>query len=81
MALQGEAEDNTVYQLAFWPDDKRAMPGEFIACALFSALQGKDAEYVERQRLASVNGLTVIFTGKRLTQVHADVWDFTAREK
>lgn len=70
-----EAEDSTVYQLAFWPDDKRAMPGEFIACALFSALQGKDAEYVERQRLASVNGLTVIFTGKRLTQVHADVWE------
>lgn len=70
-----EAENGTLYQLAFWPDDKRAMPGEFIACSLFSALQGKDAKYVERQRLASVNGLTVIFTGKRLTQVHADVWE------
>jgi hypothetical protein len=70
-----EVENGKVYQLAFWPDDKRAMPGDFIACALFSALQGKDAEYVERQTLASVNGLTVVFTGKRLTKVHADVWE------
>ena len=69
------AEPTKVYQLAFWPDDKRAMPGDFIACALFSCLQGKDAEYVERQTLASVNGLSVSFTGRRLTQVHADVWE------
>jgi hypothetical protein len=74
-AIEERHEAATVYQLAFWPNDKRAMPGDFIACALFSALQGKDAEYVERQTLASVNGLTVIFTGRRLTQVHADVWE------
>ena len=66
---------NKVYQLAFWPDDKRAMPGDFIACALFSALQEKDAEYLERVQLASINGLSVTYTGHRLTQVHADVWD------
>jgi hypothetical protein len=51
------------------------MPGDFIACALFSCLQGKDSEYVERQTLASINGLSVSFTGRRLTQVHADVWE------
>ena len=67
-----EAEDAKVYQLAFWPDDERAMPGDFIACALFSA--SKRTQYVDGESLASVNGLTVIFTGKRLTQVHADVW-------
>jgi hypothetical protein len=48
-ALEAEREKNKVYQLAFWPDDKRAMPGDFIACALFSCLQGKDSEYVERR--------------------------------
>jgi len=67
-----EREDAQVYQLAFWPDDKRAMPGDFIACALFSA--SKRTTYVDGETLASVNGLSVIFTGKRLTQVHADVW-------
>jgi hypothetical protein len=74
-ARDAASEPTKVYQLAFWPDDKRAMPGDFIACALFSCLQGKDAEYVERQTLASVNGLSVSFTGRRLTQVHADVWE------
>jgi TrfA protein len=67
-----EIEDAKVYQLAFWPNDERAMPGDFIACALFSA--SKRTQYVDGESLASVNGLTVIFTGKRLTQVHADVW-------
>lgn len=66
------AEQAKVYQLAFWPDDERAMPGDFIACALFSA--AKRTQYVDGEALASINGLTVIFTGKRLTQVHADVW-------
>lgn len=66
------AERARVYQLAFWPDDERAMPGDFIACALFTA--SKTTAYVTRCELASINGLTVIFTGKRLTQVHADVW-------
>jgi len=59
-------------QLAFWPDDERAMPGDFIACALFTA--SKVTKHVTRCKLASVRGLSVIFTGKRLTQVHADVW-------
>lgn len=73
--VEDERERSKVYQLAFWPDDKRAMPGDFIACALFSCLQGKDSEYVERQTLASINDLSVSFTGRRLTQVHADVWE------
>jgi hypothetical protein len=74
-AIEAARESSKVYQLAFWPDDKRAMPGDFIACALFSCLQGKDSDYVERQTLASINGLSVTFTGRRLTQVHADVWE------
>jgi hypothetical protein len=74
-AVEAARESSKVYQLAFWPDDKRAMPGDFIACALFSCLQGKDSDYVERQTLASINGLSVTFTGRRLTQVHADVWE------
>lgn len=66
------AEQAQVYQLAFWPDDERALPGDFIACALFTAC--KTTSHVTRAELASINGLSVIFTGKRLTQVHADVW-------
>jgi hypothetical protein len=47
-AIDAARESSKVYQLAFWPDDKRAMPGDFIACALFSCLQGKDSKSVRR---------------------------------
>ncbi|MGA3123617.1 MAG: plasmid replication initiator TrfA [Polyangiaceae bacterium] len=74
-AATAKREAATVFQLGFWPDDKRAMPGEFIACALFSSIQEKDSEYLEGSQLASINGLSVTYTGHRLTQVHADVWE------
>lgn len=63
-----------VYQLAFWPDEKRAMPADFIACALFSGIQEKDAAYVDSLEVANANDLRIVFKGRRLTQVHADVW-------
>lgn len=63
-----------VYQLAFWPDQKRAMPADFIACALFSGIQEKDAAYVDSLEIANANDLRIVFKGRRLTQVHADVW-------
>jgi TrfA protein len=63
-----------IYQLAFWPDEKRAMPADFIACALFSGIQEKDATYVDDLEIANANDLSIVFKGRRLTQVHADVW-------
>jgi hypothetical protein len=69
-----EAEEAAkIYQLNFWPDDKRAMPTDFVACALFAAVHNKNAPYLRGEQLASINGYTVSFTGKRLTQVHADI--------
>src|SRR6188768_482616 len=65
-------EDARVYQLAFWPDARRAMPEDFIFSAVFGAV--KRNRQVTREALASINGLTVIYTGPRLNQVHADVW-------
>ncbi len=70
-----QREDAKVYQLALWPDTKRAMPTEFVRSALFAAIQGKDATYLERVEIASANELSIFYTGHRLTQVHADVWE------
>lgn len=69
-----QLEAAKVYQLAFWPDEKRAMPADFIACALFSGIQEKDATYVDDLEIANANDLRIVFKGRRLTQVHADVW-------
>lgn len=78
--LQAQAEDGgaqqhaaKVYQLAFWPDHQLAMPTDFLACALFAAVHPKDARSLRGAELASINGYRVIFTGKMLTQVHADI--------
>ncbi len=72
-ALEAERERKKVYQLAFWDDDKRAMPTDFMACALFAALHGKNTQYLRGEYIACINGYTVTYTGKRLTQVHADI--------
>lgn len=61
-------------QLTFWAEDKRAMPTQFVASALFSVVQPKDAGYLDGGVLASGQALTINYKGKRLTQVHADVW-------
>lgn len=68
------AENSQGKQLAFWTEAERAMPTQFIASALFSVVQPKDAGYLNGVRLASGQGLTINYKGKRLTQVHADVW-------
>jgi hypothetical protein len=72
-----EQEDaGKVYQMALWKEDhKRAMPIDFIRSALFAAIQAKDATYLRGELIASANGLTIVFTGRRLTQVHADIWE------
>lgn len=74
-AIQREEEASRarVYQLALWADDKRAMPHDFVACALFAASQTKTAPYLRNQTIATANGYSIAFTGKRLTQVHADI--------
>jgi hypothetical protein len=71
---EAQREEARIYQFAFWPDDKRAMPTDFIACALFASIQEKDATYFDGVEIANANGFRITFKGKRLTQVHADVW-------
>jgi len=71
--LPPDRESAKVVPFAMWPDGKRAMPTDFIACALFAALHGKNTQHLRGEHIASINGYTVSYTGKRLTQVHADI--------
>jgi hypothetical protein len=66
-------EASNVRLISMWPDNKRAMPTDFLACALFAALHGKNTQFLRGEHIASINGYTVSYTGKRLTQVHADI--------
>jgi hypothetical protein len=68
-----EEENARVYQMALFPSDKRGMPLEFVPCALFAAAQTNHAPYLRGEKIGSYLGYDITFTGRRLTQVHADV--------
>lgn len=72
-AEEAVLERGRVYQMALFPADKRGMPLDFVPCALFAAVQTKHAPYTRGERIVSINGYHITFTGRRLTQVHADV--------
>jgi hypothetical protein len=43
--------------------------------ALFAAIQGKDRQYIEREKLDAPQGLEILFTGAQLNQSDLDVWE------
>lgn len=71
---EAKEEAARIYRLPLWPNDKRAMPTDFLTSALFAAIHPKDATYLEDVELANINGFRVTFRGRRLTQVDVDVW-------
>lgn len=74
--VQRMKTSSKVYQLALWPEEQRAMPLNFVRSALFSATKSKKVEpALTEVTLASANNVSIIFSGRRLTQVHADVWE------
>ena len=72
---QIKAERNKVVMLQPWADDKRAAPNIIYRSALFPALNTKQRRrYVENQKVYSVSGLEVTFTGKQFDQTDLDVY-------
>jgi hypothetical protein len=72
-AQQREATE--IIQLPFWPEPKRGTPNSLIRSALFSAVQGKDRQYLEKATLYSQQGITVRYTGKQLNQEDLSLWE------
>ena len=63
-----------VIQLPLWPEPKRGAPNAVLRGALFAAVH-KDRRYVDRELLATQDGIKVWFTGKQLDQSDLDVWE------
>jgi hypothetical protein len=71
------APEQTVQLIEFprWPDDRRAAANAIFRSALFPALNNKQARrYLEGERLCSVEGIDVYFTGKQFDQSDLDVY-------
>lgn len=64
-----------VIQLPLWPEPVRGAPNSFLRSALFAAIQGKTRTRVKKLLLASLEGVTVRYTGERLDQSDLDVWE------
>ena len=62
-------------QLPIWSDQKRGTPNSFLRSALFSAIHSKDRVYLEGVKVASQDGITVVYTGQQLNQEDLTLWD------
>ena len=71
---QLKAERNKVVMLQPWADDKRAAPNIIYRSALFPALNSQKRKFIKAQKVYSVGGLEVTFTGEQFDQTDLDVY-------
>lgn len=66
------AQRHATGQLAFWPDNERGIPNEFVRCALFAARNRKDPRgyYTARAplKLQIIGGGCILYVGDELRQ-------------
>jgi len=70
-----ECKQEVQMQLPMWGDRIRGVPNSVLRSALFTATRRGKRQYFERQKIASVDGISVVFTGPRLDQADLDVWE------
>jgi hypothetical protein len=62
-------------QLPLWPEPVRGVPNGVLRSALFGAIKRGKRRYMEREAIASVKGVSIVYTGPRLDQSDLDVWE------
>jgi hypothetical protein len=62
-------------QLPLWPDPVRAVPNGVLRSALFGAIQKGARRYMQRELVASLDGVEIRYTGQRLDQGDLDTWE------
>jgi hypothetical protein len=64
-----------VIQLPLWPGHRRAAPNALFRSALFPALNFRQGRpFLKNQHIASVGGISVLFTGESFDQSDLDVY-------
>jgi len=70
-----QREATMIIQLPLWTESKRGTPNSFLRSALFSAIQGKDRQYLREVTLFSQHGIIIKFTGLQLNQEDLTLWE------
>ena len=69
-------EDQTIAAgLPEWPEKALGIPNGALRSSLFGAIRKGPRKFLKRTKLQSVNGLTIVFNGPRLSQADLDVWE------
>lgn len=64
-----------VVQLPLWPEPVRGVPNSILRSALFGAIRRGRRTFLQREPVASYQGVTILQTGPRLDQADLDVWE------
>ena len=62
-------------QLPGWPESMRGVPNGVLRSALFGAIKRGKRGFLQRQPIASLEGVSIVYTGARLDQSDLDVWE------
>ncbi|MGP8439097.1 plasmid replication initiator TrfA [Paraburkholderia fungorum] len=73
--LPGTPLPRDVVQLPHWSNSVRGVPNGFLRSALFGAIAKGERRYMSRERVTTLDGLTILYTGERLDQGDLDVWE------
>jgi hypothetical protein len=61
-------------QLPLWPELTRGVPNGVLRSALFGAIRRGKRRYMERESIACLKGISILYSGPRLDQSDLDVW-------
>jgi hypothetical protein len=75
LPVKTKSKKQVTQQLPLWSDSVRGVPNAVLRSALFTATKRGKRQYFERQKIASLEGIEVVFTGPRLDQADLDVWE------
>lgn len=64
-----------VIQLPMWPEVVRAVPNGILRSALFGIVRRGRRRYMERETIAAVDGIEIVYTGQKLDQGDLDAWE------
>lgn len=58
-----------------WPEHTRAVPNCFLRSALFGVVRKGNRRFLKNERINSLDGIEIYYTGERLDQGDLDVWE------
>lgn len=74
-AKAAEAPAAKAVVLPIWPDAVRAVPNFCLRSALFGVVARGRRRFMEREKIATVAGIEILYTGVKLDQGDLDLWE------